>query len=126
MPINYQSKISDVDKLKEEINSFRPFSSNALEGNSLTESETKVVIENGLTIGGKRTSRLVMNLALLQAGYPIAIIPPVLRSDYIYLISLANKGDCEQFFNFISSVEYESAKEYLRMIRHFQGVWFYL
>jgi hypothetical protein len=56
MPINYQSKISDVDKLKEEINSFRPFgenllaelkrfyrigftySSNALEGNSLTES----------------------------------------------------------------------------------------
>ena len=27
--------------------------SNALEGNSLTESETKVVIEDGLTIGGK-------------------------------------------------------------------------
>lgn len=29
------------------------YSSNALEGNSLTESETKVVIEDGLTIGGK-------------------------------------------------------------------------
>lgn len=29
------------------------FSSNALEGNSLTESETKVVIEDGLTIEGK-------------------------------------------------------------------------
>lgn len=29
------------------------YSSNALEGNSLTESETKVVIEDGLTIEGK-------------------------------------------------------------------------
>jgi Fic family protein len=29
------------------------YASNALEGNSLTESETKVVIEDGLTIGGK-------------------------------------------------------------------------
>src|ERR1035437_570026 len=29
------------------------YSSNALEGNSLTESETKVVIEDGITIGGK-------------------------------------------------------------------------
>ena len=249
MLVKYQDKIGEADKLKEEIDSYRPFgenllvelkqfyrigftyASNALEGNSLTESETKVIIEDGFTIGGKsirehnealghseaysflnelakneqitennvlelhrlfyhriddgkagkyrqeqvfisgtdylppkyneipdlmedffsktpewkatlhpityaaklheriasihpfidgngRTARLVMNLALLQAGYPIAIIPPVLRSDYIYLISLANKGDCEQFFNFISSVEYESAKEYLRMIRH--------
>ena len=29
------------------------YTSNALEGNSLTESETKVVIEDGLTIEGK-------------------------------------------------------------------------
>lgn len=29
------------------------YSSNALEGNTLTESETKVVIEDGITIGGK-------------------------------------------------------------------------
>lgn len=29
------------------------YSSNALEGNSLTESETKVVIEDGLTVGGR-------------------------------------------------------------------------
>ncbi|MDR2732248.1 MAG: Fic family protein [Fibromonadaceae bacterium] len=252
MPIEYSNKIGEIDKLKEEIDSCRPFdenllaelkkfyrigftySSNALEGNSLTESETKVVVENGLTIGGKsirehnealghsdaysllnelaknntiaesdvlelhrlfyhrincekagkyrqeqvfisgtdylppkcgeipnlmkelvskipewkeslhpvtfaaklheriasihpfidgngRTARLIMNLTLLQAGYPIAVIPPVLRSDYIYLISLANKGNCEQFFNFISSVEYESAREYLRMLKHFKA-----
>ena len=59
------------DELKERIDSYRPFqketlaslknyykigltySSNALEGNSLTESETRIVIENGLTINGK-------------------------------------------------------------------------
>jgi len=66
MPVKYQNKISEVDKLKEEIDSYRHFgenllaelkkfyrigftyASNALEGNSLTESETKVVIEEPL------------------------------------------------------------------------------
>lgn len=61
----------EVDDLQAEINKFRPlssnmlkqireyykigltYSSNALEGNSLTESETKVIIEDGITIGGK-------------------------------------------------------------------------
>lgn len=60
-----------VDELKERLDSTRPlkpeeltqlreyyrigltYSSNAIEGNSLTESETKVVLEDGLTIGGK-------------------------------------------------------------------------
>ena len=62
---------SEIDKLQEEINTHRPlppntikqlkeyyrvgmtYSSNALEGNSLTETETKVVLEDGITIGGK-------------------------------------------------------------------------
>lgn len=61
----------EIDKLAKEINSHRPFdsfiqqqikeyyrigltySSNALEGNSLTESETKIVLEEGLTVAGK-------------------------------------------------------------------------
>jgi Fic family protein len=68
---SYENKIKEIDILKKEIDSFRPlqdqqlkelreyykigltYSSNALEGNSLTETETKVVIEDGLTIGGK-------------------------------------------------------------------------
>lgn len=29
------------------------WTSNALEGNSLTESETKVILEDGLTVGGE-------------------------------------------------------------------------
>ncbi len=61
----------EIDSLQKEINSYRPlsadflnqikdyykigltFSSNALEGNTLTESETKIVLEEGITIGGK-------------------------------------------------------------------------
>jgi Fic family protein len=63
--------LKKIDQLHGELAPFRPFSverisltkdyyrigstyaSNALEGNTLTESETKVVIEDGLTIGGK-------------------------------------------------------------------------
>ena len=248
---SYKNMNAEIDILKKEIDSYRPFkkqllnklqqfyrigftySSNALEGNSLTESETKIIIEDGLTIGGKtirehsealghseaytylntliknqtilesnilelhrlfyyridakkagkyrkqqvyisgtdylppnykeipdlmkifvtsidelnetlhpvtlaaklheriatihpfidgngRTARLVMNLYLLQNGYPIIIIPPILRNDYIALIRLANVGNVEPFFNFISFVEYESSKDYLRLLKHFQ------
>jgi len=246
----YQNRNDEIDILKREIDSYRPFdkkllnylqqfyrigftySSNALEGNSLTESETKVIIEDGLTIGGKslkehyevlghsdaytflytlaknneisennilelhrlfyyrinekkagkyrkeqvyitgtdylppkfkdvpvlmntfvssisewketlhpvslaaklheriatihpfidgngRTARLVMNLYLIQNGYPIIIIPPILRNDYISSIRLANKGNTDPFFDLISNIEYESSKDYLRLLKHF-------
>ena len=249
---SYKNRDSEIDDLKKEIDSFRPFSkqllnelqqfyrigftysSNALEGNSLTESETKVIIEDGLTIGGKtirehsealghseaytylntltkkniitesnilelhrlfyyridaqeagkyrkqqvyisgtdylppkhkeipdlmkkfvlsipelketlhpvalaaqlheriatihpfidgngRTARLVMNLSLVQNGYPIVIIPPILRNDYIASIRLANTGNTEPFFDFISYIEYESSKDYLRLLKHFHA-----
>lgn len=57
----YASRIADLRPFPEETaRSLREYyrvgltyTSNALEGNSLTESETKVVIEDGLTIGGK-------------------------------------------------------------------------
>ena len=46
----------DVHMLKQIREYFRigmTYSSNALEGSSLTETETKIVIEDGITIGGK-------------------------------------------------------------------------
>jgi len=63
--------LKKIDLIKSKIDAFRPidahllkqlreyfrigmtYSSNALEGNSLTETETKIVIEDGITIGGK-------------------------------------------------------------------------
>ena len=66
-----EALLKEIDKLQAEINKYRPldkklieqqkeyfrigltYTSNALEGNSLTETETKIVIEEGITIGGK-------------------------------------------------------------------------
>jgi Fic family protein len=64
-------KLQQVDKLKGWLDSFRPlpltvvaelkklydvkftYNSNAIEGNTLTQSETALVLETGITIGGK-------------------------------------------------------------------------
>lgn len=69
--MNCEDKIEQIDELNKQIQSFRPvskdllrqikeyfrigltYSSNAIEGNTLTETETKVVLEEGLTIAGK-------------------------------------------------------------------------
>lgn len=69
--MNYQELLSELNNLQKKAESLRPldnrqtdelrnyyrigltWSSNALEGNSLTETETKVAIEDGLTAAGK-------------------------------------------------------------------------
>ncbi len=67
--------------------------------------------------GNGRTARLLMNLALLQDGYPITIIPPIMRNSYISAIRQANKGTTTPFLDFISEMVYESSKDYLRLIK---------
>ena len=72
--MSYENKLEKIDEIQKKIDDFRPlapqeleslkeyyrigltYTSNALEGNSLTETETKIVIEDGLTIGGKLLS----------------------------------------------------------------------
>lgn len=67
--------------------------------------------------GNGRTARLLMNLALLQAGYNIITIPPVVRNDYICALQDAQlNNSIQSFYNFISEMVLESQKEYLRMI----------
>ena len=66
--------------------------------------------------GNGRAARLIMNLALLQAGYPPAIIPPILRRDYLDTLDRTHKGEDRPFLNFIAGVCYESTKEYLRLL----------
>jgi Fic family protein len=68
--------------------------------------------------GNGRVARLLMNLALLQAGYVITIIPPVIRQDYIEIVR-----DCQKhqtfiaFYALISNMVWEALKEQLRLIR---------
>ncbi|OGS18244.1 MAG: cell filamentation protein Fic [Elusimicrobia bacterium RIFOXYA2_FULL_50_26] len=66
--------------------------------------------------GNGRAARLLLNLALLQAGYAITIIPPVLRRDYIAALQKANKGNNTPFVDFISNMVYESQREYIRLM----------
>ena len=56
-----------------------------------------------------------MNLILLQEGYNIAIISPVLRAEYISLLEAAHENP-DQFINFICRSLYETQKDYLRML----------
>jgi Fic family protein len=67
--------------------------------------------------GNGRTSRLLMNLLLIRAGYSITIIPPVYRSDYISCAYQGNKGKDEPFIHMLSCMVYESQKEYLRLLK---------
>ncbi|MCK5146298.1 Fic family protein [bacterium] len=69
--------------------------------------------------GNGRTARLLMNLALLQAGYVVTIIPPIRRADYIASIvkSQVNPKDDTSFKRLIAEMVLESQKDYLRMLK---------
>lgn len=71
--------------------------------------------------GNGRTARFLMNLALLQAGYPITIIPPVLRGDYIDALKASNRGTNHTFVNLLSSMVCESQRDYLRLLKSLGG-----
>lgn len=67
--------------------------------------------------GNGRVSRLIMNLALIQSGYLLAIIPPVLRVEYNDDIRLyQNKGIPEAFCDFIAEQVLETEKEMARLL----------
>lgn len=66
--------------------------------------------------GNGRVARLLMNLALLQDGYLPAVVPPILRGDYVSLLELAHRDD-RDFMEFIAEREFESQKEMLRLFR---------
>jgi Fic family protein len=65
--------------------------------------------------GNGRVARLLMNLVLLQSGYTIAIIPPILRSQYIQALEKAHKDDSD-FTNLIAQCVKETQKDYLRLL----------
>lgn len=65
--------------------------------------------------GNGRISRLLMNTALIQAGYLLAVIPPVLRQEYISLLERAHKDD-RPFVEFVAERVLESEKEMMRLL----------
>lgn len=64
--------------------------------------------------GNGRVARLLMNLILLQSGYEIAIISPILRHTYIQALEKAHTDDSE-FLLFIANAVKETQRDYIRL-----------
>lgn len=64
--------------------------------------------------GNGRVARLIMNLALLQDGYMLAIVPLVVRHEYIQLLERAHKND-RPFVDFIAKRINETQKDIMRL-----------
>jgi Fic family protein len=78
----------------------------------------KLVDIHPFTDGNGRTARLLMNLILINCGYQIVIIPPVLRSDYINALKKGQhkrSPSDEAFIRLIAECEIEAQREYCRM-----------
>ena len=65
--------------------------------------------------GNGRISRLLMNTALIQDGYMMAIIPPVLRQEYVLLLERARRND-RPFMDFIAERVLETEKDVMRLL----------
>ncbi len=57
-----------------------------------------------------------MKTALLQDGYLPALVPPILRVDYISLLEKTHEDD-KLFIDFIAERELESQKDFLRLLK---------
>ena len=67
--------------------------------------------------GNGRVARLLMNAALIQDGYMLAVVPPVLRPDYLTTIRrYQQQGEAEPFCDFIAERVLESEKEIMRLL----------
>lgn len=127
-------KLQKIDVFKEEISRYKSidnnllnklkdfyrvssvYSTNAIEGNTLTESETKVIIEDGITIGGKTVRE---HLEAINSAKAYDFIYTLLSSDritednmlQIHKLVLSgiddkNAGKYRQEAVFISGTEY--------------------
>lgn len=66
--------------------------------------------------GNGRVARLLMNAALIQNGYLLAVIPPILRHEYIALLEKAHTDE-QPFIQFIADRVLESEKEIMRLLK---------
>jgi Fic family protein len=81
------------------------------------ETHVKLVNIHPFIDGNGRTARLILNLVLMQNGYPITLIPPILRASYIKSTADANKGNSIGFYKFMAERLIESSREYLRLVK---------
>ena len=66
--------------------------------------------------GNGRTTRLAMNVVLMQPGYPLAIILKNDRKRYYNVLSKADKGDLIPFIRFVAQAVERSLDIYLKIL----------
>ena len=67
--------------------------------------------------GNGRVARLIMNFILLKKGYPIVVIPPSLRLDYIRSLEEGWQNGGKAFVDFIATVVFEALKDFKRLLK---------
>ena len=75
----------------------------------------KFVYVHPFVDGNGRVARLLMNLALMRAGWTLAIIPPICRHEYIATLDRAGRQPAP-FVRFIRDRVCETQKELLRLM----------
>jgi Fic family protein len=65
--------------------------------------------------GNGRVARLLMNLMLMQDGYTIAIIPPIMRSAYMQALERAHYDD-RPFIELIGQMLKETQRDFFRLL----------
>lgn len=76
----------------------------------------KLVYIHPFTDGNGRTSRLLMNLLLMQAGYPPVIIRKEQRFDYYDYLQQGNLGDIRPFIRFVARCTERTLDGYLSAV----------
>ncbi|OGZ24052.1 MAG: cell filamentation protein Fic [Candidatus Nealsonbacteria bacterium RIFCSPLOWO2_01_FULL_41_9] len=66
--------------------------------------------------GNGRTARLLMNVMLMQSGYPLVVILKNDRKRYYQALERADKGDLPPFVNFIAQAVERSLNIYLKTL----------
>lgn len=80
----------------------------------------KLVYIHPFVDGNGRTSRLLMNLVLMQSGYPPVIIRRADRELYYKYLSTANQGDIRPFVRFIADCTEKTLDAYLWAAQEYQ------
>lgn len=75
----------------------------------------KFVVIHPFVDGNGRIGRLLMNLHLLKKGFPVTVIPPVLRAEYIGMLEKSHR-DVEPFIRFIAGCVKQAQLEYIRLL----------